>query len=526
MVSKKDLNSGELKTMRTSRSPTTVTANGEVQTRQEATVHVKEVDLFVTVMLLEEALAVLSLGKLCEPLDKRSKTTSHQKWQKIQLCTICGSWFTSESSSTIPSPSSPSSSSQDSVFDANRYSENPVPERSGSTSEEVGRDPLHKPTETENKIKMRNAKKYTAIYCMTWRTGCRSSDKIWSMGVVLWSHGETLRLGIKTLPSHLMKFQWARMSTVFILTSRKTHIAISALENNKGFLQKTHWYRRAQSGKFGWLDHSGSQSSQWRKWITQHSSIRHCGTRFGNTVVTNQHVQSKTSQETQNSLMKFLEPMRKPKVVYTDNSLKFGKSCEELSWNQCTSTPHGSGTSGIAERAVRRTKEGTSAVLLQSGSDEKWWADSMESHCYLRNIQDLLTDGKTPYERWFGMPFNGLIHFGAMVEYHPVSAKDQSRLHQCGANVLPGILLCYALYAVRNLERRHYGRRHWRIGGDGRIRTTRQKAQCKGNVNAAKKWKLHIPSRRWNSQNLWVRTASETIHLDPASSGTRRGTRN
>ena len=90
-----------------------------------------------------------------------------------------------------------------------------------------------------------------------------------------------------------MKFQWARMSTVFTLTSRKTRIAISALENNKGFLQKTHSYRRAQSGKFGWLDHSGSQSSQWRKWITQHSSIRHCGTRFGNTVVTNQHVQSK-----------------------------------------------------------------------------------------------------------------------------------------------------------------------------------------------------------------------------------------
>ena len=39
MVSKKDLNSAELETMRTSRSPTTVmTANGEVQTREEATV--------------------------------------------------------------------------------------------------------------------------------------------------------------------------------------------------------------------------------------------------------------------------------------------------------------------------------------------------------------------------------------------------------------------------------------------------------------------------------------------------------
>ena len=68
--------------------------------------------------------------------------------------------------------------------------------------------------------------------------------------------------------------------------------------------------------------------------------------------------------------MKFLEPTRKAKVIYTDNSLEFGKSCEDLPWNRCTSTPHRSESNGIAERAVRRVKEGTSAVLLQSGIDE------------------------------------------------------------------------------------------------------------------------------------------------------------
>ena len=64
-----------------------------------------------------------------------------------------------------------------------------------------------------------------------------------------------------------------------------------------------------------------------------------------------------------------------------------------------TSTPHRSETSGIAERAVQRLKEGTLAVLLQSGLDESWWADSMECFTYLRNVTDLLSDGKTPYER-------------------------------------------------------------------------------------------------------------------------------
>ena len=139
----------------------------------------------------------------------------------------------------------------------------------------------------------------------------------------------------------------------------------------------------------------------------------------------------KTSQETQRSLQKFLEPNRKPNVIYTDNSLEFGKACEDLSWNHCTSTPHRSETNGIAERAVRRVKEGTFAVMLQSGLDEKWWADSMECYTYLLNIQDPLSDGKTPYERRFGKLFEGpIIPFGSLVEYYPISAKDQSRIHQ------------------------------------------------------------------------------------------------
>ena len=83
-------------------------------------------------------------------------------------------------------------------------------------------------------------------------------------------------------------------------------------------------------------------------------------------------------------------------MVKTDNSLEFGKALEELAWSHRTCTPHRSETNGIAERAVQRVKEGTSAVLLQSGLDEKWWSDSMECYCYLRNIQDLLADGKTP----------------------------------------------------------------------------------------------------------------------------------
>ena len=100
------------------------------------------------------------------------------------------------------------------------------------------------------------------------------------------------------------------------------------------------------------------------------------------------------------------------------------------------------------KRAVCRVKEGTSAVLLQSGLNENWWADSMECYTYLRNVTDLLSDGKTPHERRFGQPFKGpIIPFGSLVEYHPITAKVQSRIHQFGKKFSPGLFLGCAMYA-------------------------------------------------------------------------------
>ena len=112
-------------------------------------------------MLLEETSAVTSLGKLCEDHGKPYHWTSGQKphltknGKRID-CNISNYVpfvvpGLSTSSSTTPTPTSSSSSSQDSVFDVGRYTENPVPERSGSTSEELRGDSLHKPTETEDK---------------------------------------------------------------------------------------------------------------------------------------------------------------------------------------------------------------------------------------------------------------------------------------------------------------------------------------------------------------------------------------
>ena len=67
MISKKDLSEAEMDTLTNSCSPTIViTADGEVQTHEEAIVFVKELDFLLTMKVLENTPAVLSLGKLCD----------------------------------------------------------------------------------------------------------------------------------------------------------------------------------------------------------------------------------------------------------------------------------------------------------------------------------------------------------------------------------------------------------------------------------------------------------------------------
>ena len=109
-----------------------------------ATVFVKHLDWFVKDMLLEESPVVLSLGKLCETHGRTYHWTSGQKshlirngkridCKKSHYVPFVVPGLSASSSSTAPSPTSSSSSPQD----VNRYTENPVAERSGSMSEEL-----------------------------------------------------------------------------------------------------------------------------------------------------------------------------------------------------------------------------------------------------------------------------------------------------------------------------------------------------------------------------------------------------
>ena len=70
------------------------------------------------------------------------------------------------------------------------------------------------------------------------------------------------------------------------------------------------------------------------------------------------------------------------------------------------------------------------------------------SYTYQRNSQIYYLTGRRPMKDVLGNHFKGpIIPFGSLVEHHPITAKDQSRIHQFGKKILPGLFLGYALYA-------------------------------------------------------------------------------
>ena len=109
MISKKDLNSAEMDTLTKSCGPTIViTANGEVQTHEEATVCVKELDILLTMKVLEDTPAVLLLGKLCE---EHGYSYEWINGQKPHLFNLPSSTTMTPSRQEIDHPTSPLSSS-------------------------------------------------------------------------------------------------------------------------------------------------------------------------------------------------------------------------------------------------------------------------------------------------------------------------------------------------------------------------------------------------------------------------------
>ena len=172
-------------------------------------------------------------------------------------------------------------------------------------------------------------------------------------------------------------------------------------------------------------------------------------------------VKPKTSQETEKHLRKFSKPSQKPKAIHTYILLGLGKYVEELSWNHPTTTLHKAETSGIAERTVRQIKEETSAVLLQSGSDDLWWSDSMKCCYCLQDVQESRQTGNLKYER----RFEGRALFAAWIWEEDILTAEIEELKKFGC--------------IRNIS---------------------QKTECERGLDNPKRWRICISWGRWFSK--------------------------
>ena len=153
-----------------------------------------------------------------------------------------------------------------------------------------------------------------------------------------------------------------------------------------------HWEWRISSGKVWWLDNSRSQSSWWWLWISKQSPVCSRGARSGYSMVAIISVQNQNSSGNRKDFTKVPRAVTQTKSHLHRQFIGIWKILwRDLSWNHRTSALHRSETNAIAERGS--TGKRSSIGTLRFGW--KMWSGSMECYCCLRNVQDLLADGKT-----------------------------------------------------------------------------------------------------------------------------------
>ena len=94
--------------------------------------------------------------------------------------------------------------------------------------------------------------------------------------------------------------------SVYTLPWRPKLRDLSEDQNYKGPVQKTQWRSRTSCWKCWWLDNSRSQSSQWRLWISQQSSICNRGAGLGHPMDPVTSVQNKNFTGNTEKLAKVL----------------------------------------------------------------------------------------------------------------------------------------------------------------------------------------------------------------------------
>ena len=208
-------------------------------------------------------------------------------------------------------------------------------------------------------------------------------------------------------------FSWIRFGTSYKSEhSVYTHCpkrpklrGMLANQDDKGSLQKPHWRSRTLSRKVWSFDDSRSHSSQRGRWISKQLPIRSRGTSFCHSMDSILSVQNNNFP---GDGKEFTKVSRAVRIAESHSHWQLIEIWHLLwrFYHEIVVHQHFIGPRRmVLLRSGTQSKRRNVCCIVAIRLGWKMWADSMECYCYLRNVQDLLADGKTLHERRFAEPF-------------------------------------------------------------------------------------------------------------------------
>ena len=129
-----------------------------------------------------------------------------------------------------------------------------------------------------------------------------------------------------------------------------------------------------------------------------------------------------------------------PKRVYTDGSKEFEAGLKQSGCPHDVSLSYNPQSNGVAENMIKRVKEGTRKMLIQSGLAPSWWSEASKYFRFVKNVCDI-RDGTSAYWKRHGEHFGGkLVPFGAAIRFSPSGPLAELN-HTFGPNARLGIFV-------------------------------------------------------------------------------------
>ena len=150
----------------------------------------------------------------------------------------------------------------------------------------------------------------------------------------------------------------------------------------------------------------------------------------------------------------------------------------------------------------------------------------MECYTYLRNVTDLLSDGKTPSEDVLGNHLKDrsfhLVHWLNITQSLRRTSQESINLER------KSYLDCSSDTHCTRVE---FGRvTYWsqtfeELEMMDVSEIYSKKTQCERSDISLRKRRIYFSNRRWTNQNPWRRSGTENIHLDTDHPNSRRKSR-